>query len=94
MEMRLEASPLLRINSFASFTFVPATSDEACSVRASNTNVCSHCVKARTLQSHDHGNLEGKLLRRFDDSLRDDVTTHDAAEDVDEDGLDLSRRQV
>ena len=46
----------------------------------------------RTLQPDDQRNSQGKLLRSVDHTLRDVVTTHDAAEDVDEDALDLGVR--
>src|SRR4029079_9778708 len=36
-------------------------------------------------EAHHQGHAYGHLARRCDDSLGDDVATHDAAEDVDQD---------
>lgn len=47
-----------------------------------------------TLQSADDGDLEVEILGGLDDSLGDDVATHDASEDVDEDGVHLARVQI
>ena len=46
-------------------------------------------LHVRSLQPHHQGNLQVELLRGRDDSRGDDVALHDAAEDVDEDGLDV-----
>src|SRR5690606_26430251 len=45
------------------------------------------------LQTDDHGNRQADFLDRGDDALGDQVATHDAAENVDQDGLDLVRAQ-
>lgn len=41
----------------------------------------------RTLETHDDGHLDIELGGGGDNALGDDVTTHDATEDVDEDGV-------
>lgn len=38
------------------------------------------------LQTNNDGNLNVEILGGVDDSLGDDVTPHDASEDIDEDG--------
>uniref|UniRef100_A0A0N5A4I4 NAD-specific glutamate dehydrogenase n=1 Tax=Parastrongyloides trichosuri TaxID=131310 RepID=A0A0N5A4I4_PARTI len=43
----------------------------------------------RAFQTHDQRHLQAHFLHRSDDALGDDVALHDAAEDVDEDALDL-----
>src|SRR5450830_1179639 len=44
-------------------------------------------LDVRALEAHDDGNLDADLLDGVHDAGRDDVAAHDAAEDVDEDGL-------
>src|SRR5262245_61267645 len=41
------------------------------------------------LEAHHQRDMEADLARRGDDALGDDVAAHDAAEDVDEDALDI-----
>mmetsp|Transcript_25050 Transcript_25050/g.48641 ORF Transcript_25050/g.48641 Transcript_25050/m.48641 type:complete len:360 (-) Transcript_25050:338-1417(-) len=45
-------------------------------------------IDVRALEAHDERDLEANFLDRTHDTLGNDVALHDAAEDVDEDGLD------
>ncbi len=45
------------------------------------------------LQAHDHRDLQAHFLHGRDDAFGDQVATHDAAEDVDQDGLHLVGRE-
>ena len=46
-------------------------------------------LDVRSLETDDERNLEIDLFGRGDDARGDDVALHDAAKDVDEDGLDV-----
>mmetsp|Transcript_34497 Transcript_34497/g.116965 ORF Transcript_34497/g.116965 Transcript_34497/m.116965 type:complete len:226 (+) Transcript_34497:27-704(+) len=50
-------------------------------------------LDVRALEAHDQGDLEADLLDAGDDALGDDVALHDAAEDVDEERLDVRVRR-
>src|SRR5690554_2069494 len=44
-------------------------------------------IDVRTFKANDERYFEADLLHSFDDPFCDDITLHDAAEDVDEDAL-------
>ncbi len=46
-------------------------------------------LNVRAFKTHDQRNLDADLLGRFDNPGGDDVTLHDAAENVDQDSFDL-----
>lgn len=47
-------------------------------------------VSSCNLKSDDDGNLELELFSSGNDTLRNDIASHDTTEDVDENSFDLS----
>eukprot|EP00657_Telonema_sp_P-1_P003389 TRINITY_DN18194_c0_g1_i1.p1 TRINITY_DN18194_c0_g1~~TRINITY_DN18194_c0_g1_i1.p1 ORF type:complete len:102 (+),score=59.56 TRINITY_DN18194_c0_g1_i1:138-443(+) len=57
-------------------------------IRDSGKNLLAE-IDVRAFQPHDQRHVQADFLRRRDNAFGDHVTTHDAAEDVDQDAFDI-----